>query len=109
MKKIIAGVCLVLCASTALSWDGRASGKIGLVEVTSGSNYGFRIYLKEATASLCGNSHLWAYLNDTDSNYSIYVSTLLAAKAAQQTVTVYSNRKDDKQDGYCHIGHIQVN
>lgn len=90
----------------ANAWDGAVNGKVIAVDVTGGSNYGFRIHLKGAPR-LCGNDHTWAFINENDSNYNTYVSALLAAKAAQFNVTVYTNRVGG-ENGYCKIGYISV-
>ena len=89
-------------------WDGNVSGLVSQIEVTDGTNYGFRVYLS-GNPKLCENDHSWAYLNNSDSNYNTYVAVLLAAKAAKQTVRLYTNRKDQSATGYCHIGFIVVN
>lgn len=108
MKKISILISFIMLSTAANSWDGSMSGRIGTVEVTGGGNYDFRVWIS-GSPELCGNDNKWAYINESDSNYSVYVSTLLAAKAAQQRVTIYTNRKDGDVNGYCHIGHIQVN
>jgi len=105
--RIVVAICFTLLSSQVFSWDGSESGKIYQVDVTSGTNYGFRVSLSGAK-KLCGNDHAWAYVNETDSNYNTYVAVLLAAKAAQQTVTLYTNRKDNSSAGYCHLGYITV-
>jgi len=99
---------LSLLSFSSLAWDGRVSGKVGNIDVTSGSNYGFRVTLVNGPA-LCGNDNKWAYLNDSDSNYQTYVSVLLAAKMADKNVTVYTNRETSSGNGYCHIGYISIN
>jgi hypothetical protein len=108
MLKIVIFIFFGILSNTVYGWDGTTSGKINSIQVTSGNNYGFRVTLS-GSPTLCGNNHKWAYVNESDSNYAVYVSSLLAAKAAQQTVTLYTYRKDSEIDGYCHIGHIQIN
>ena len=108
MKKIILALGILISSTANAAWDGATSGKISVIDVTSGNNYGFRITLAGAP-KLCGNDHAWAYINESDSNYNVYVSVLLAAKAANYNVTVYTNRKDSAANGYCRIGYIAVN
>lgn len=103
--KVLFLIFTALLSCSVFAWDGTASGKISNIDVAPGNNYGFRVTL-EGAPSLCGNTHTWAYLNDTDSNYQTFVSVLLAAKAAKMTVTLYSIRKTD---GYCHLGYMSVN
>jgi hypothetical protein len=87
----------------ASAWDGAVEGAIAILDVTGGSNYGFRITLFGGQ-SMCNGGPSWAYLNDTDSNYKTYAAALMMAKAQGSRVTVYSNL-----DGaYCHIGYISI-
>jgi hypothetical protein len=87
----------------AHAWDGTVTGKITNMDVTGGSNYGVRISLY-GVANMCTGGPGWAYLNDADSNYKIYVAALMMAKAQNNNVVIYSNF-----DGsYCHIGYISV-
>lgn len=102
MKKLITFL-LILFPAQALAWDGQVQGKISYIEVTGGNNYGFRVTLKNGPA-LCGNSHKWAYVNESDSNYQVYVSTLLAAKHAGTAVRLHTTQTGSQ--GYCHIGHV---
>lgn len=109
MNKIVICLLFILAsAAEANPWHGSVYGKISVIEVTSGNNYGFRVVL-EGTPKLCGNNHAWAYLNESDSNYQVFVSVLTAAKAAGQSVILYTTRQDNSAEGYCHIGYIRVN
>ncbi len=96
-------LCFSLNASAA--WDGVVSGGIGTIDVTAGENYGFRLTLK-GVPKLCGNSHNWAYLNESDSNYKTFVSVLLAARMSKSPVFVYTNKEKLSGNDYCHIGYI---
>lgn len=89
------------------AWDGTVTGTISQIHVTGANNYGFRVYL-EGKPKMCGNEHNWAYINESQSNYNVYVSVLTAAKASNQTVKIYTNRKGATADGYCQIGYIVV-
>ena len=99
---------LLLCAGLfalpglSMAWDGSVHAPIAEIDVTDGSNLGFRVYLLTA---MCGNANTWGYLNNTDSNYNVYVATLLMANAQGFSVTVYSNRDSN---GLCHIGYIAI-
>jgi hypothetical protein len=98
---------LLFCSFTALAWDGAVAGKVAVIDVTGGDNYGFRISL-EGNPSLCGNGNTWAYINQSDSNYQTYAAVLLAAKLAQKDVTVYSVQESISGKGYCKMGYISL-
>lgn len=100
--------CLTATTLAANAWDGIVTGNIASIDVTGGNNYGFRVAL-EGTPALCGNAHTWAFVNESDSNYQTFVAVLLAAKAAKQNVTLFTNKTGNEPDGYCHIGYIRVN
>ncbi|MFL0805623.1 MAG: hypothetical protein K6L81_18060 [Agarilytica sp.] len=104
MKKIVLSFWLFIFSGAALSYDGQATGKLDLVEVAD-AHYSFRVRL-EGEPALCGNANKWAYINNSDPNYSAYVSSLLAAKMAQKVVTVYASR-DTHSNAYCKIVHFQ--
>lgn len=91
----------------ASAWDGNTVGKIRSVDVTGGNNYGYRVTLVNYPA-LCGNSNSWAYINESDSNYQVYVSLLTAAYMANKTVIIYTTAETTSGNGYCHIGYITV-
>ena len=106
-KGLLFSIMLIFSHHVIAAWDGDVAGKVKQIQITDGNNYGFRITL-EGTPKLCGNEHSWAYVNESDSNYSVYVSVLIAAKAAKQDIRIYTNRKDGSADGYCHIGHVYI-
>jgi len=97
------GSLMLMTAAPALAWDGAVSGTIYIIDVTGGANYGFRVYL-EGVSSACAGGANWAYLNESDSNYKTYVAALMMAKSQGSRVTLYSN----VENGYCHIGYIQI-
>jgi hypothetical protein len=83
-------VCLLLIVGAAAhAWDGTSTGTISAIEVTNGTNQGFRIYLTGVTA-MCSGGTMWAYLNDDDSNYKTYAAALMMAKAQASTVTIFT-------------------
>jgi hypothetical protein len=100
---------LLLISSTNVyaAWDGIIAGKINAIDIAPGQNYGFRVSLTNSP-KLCGNSHTWAYLNESDSNYQTFVSVLLAAKMADKQVVLYTNIENASGQGYCHIGYISL-
>jgi len=104
INKLLAILVLSLCCSPAWSWDGAVTGRIGALEITHDSNYGFRVWLVNEPA-MCGNQNAWAYLNESDSNYKTYVAALIAARQAGDTVTIYATRD---ASGYCKIGHASL-
>lgn len=94
----------VSAALPASAWDGLATGKISSIEVTAGTNYGFRIFLIGAQQAFCMGGTSFAFLFESDSNYKVYVASLLLAKAQGSTVTIFSMN----EAGFCHIGHVMV-
>ncbi len=106
MKNLLAIALLLIPSVVFGAWDdGTAvkSGVISRIDVTTGTNYGFRVYL-DGDPVMCRGGDRWAYLNETDSNYSVYISVLLAAKATGSTVTIYSNTLSGST--HCNIGYI---
>ena len=106
MKNIILFIS-VLFSVNAISWDGVASGKVEVIDITAESNLGFRVTLIASNnefVTQC-NSLTWAYLNKSSSNYQAYVSVLLAAKMAQTATTIYTT---EDANGFCHIGYISI-
>ncbi|MBW8184268.1 hypothetical protein [Shewanella nanhaiensis] len=107
MRYILIFILVLSIPNLCSAWDGTVAGTINTIDVTHGQNYGFRITLKGGP-KLCGNNHTWAYLNDSDSNYQVLVSTLLAAKMAGNSVRLYTNQEQNSGNNYCHIGYISV-
>jgi len=92
---------------SAAAWDGTVSGRISSIDVADGANFAFRVVLDGTSA--CGpTGQGWAYLNEADSNYKVFVATLLSAKASASSVKLYTTIV--KWNGYdmCHIGYITV-
>lgn len=92
-----------MLVGSAHAWDGAVAGQIATVDVTSGNNFAFRVTLK-GSPTLCSGGSPWAYLNETDSNYKVYISALLAAKAAGNNVTLYTTNNGI----YCKIGYVSI-
>ena len=95
---------LLVAVLPAWAWDGAPTGKIVSVEVTAGTNYAFRVWLSNGGQALCTGGTAFAYLNEADSNYKVYVATLLMAKAQGSSVTLFMMN----EGGFCHIGHMVV-
>lgn len=73
--------------------------------MTNTNNYSYRVVL-EGTPKLCGNEHVWAYLNTSDSNYAADANAILMAKIENSKIQLHS--KKAKINGYCHIGYALV-
>ncbi len=101
-KCVFFAICLLSCIS-AQSWASETTGLIERIDVKPANNYGFKVYLTGLPA-LCGNALSWAYLSEGESNYSTYVSVILAAKMAALPITVIA----DEVSGYCHISQITL-
>lgn len=98
----VAAFCgLCFAASPSFAWDGAVAGTISQLDITAGTNFGFRVTLSSGPV-MCTGGATWAYLNEADSNYKVYVATLLMAKAAGRPVTIYTTNNG----AYCHIGYI---
>jgi hypothetical protein len=91
---------LLLLPGVSLAWDGTPTGFISAVEVNPGVQ-AFRVYMTNVSV-MCG-SNSWAYLSVTDSNYNAMAATLLSAKVAGTSVTLYLTLDGSS---YCHIGDI---
>jgi hypothetical protein len=103
IRKVLLVAAACFMSVSAHAWDGSNAGVPGLIEVTNGQNFGFRVHLA-TPVSMCGQStQAWAYLNATDSNYATYVAVILSAKAQGTQVIVYTIRD---ASGYCHIEHL---
>lgn len=98
------GALLAIGVKPALAWDGEVVGVVSNLEITDANNQGFRVYLNSGMA-MCTNGANWAYINEADSNYKVYVAALMAAKADKSPVRIYSTFVS----GYCHIGYIAIN
>lgn len=88
------------------AWDGNIKGVVKSIDVADNNNYDFRVTLQDnsgASKKSCSQSVTWSYINESDSNYSTYVSVLLAAKMAKNDVTIFTNKDSN---GYCKIGYI---
>lgn len=89
----------------ALAWDGVNVGVPGVIEITHGQNYGFRVYLTNQTAMCGSGSYSWVYLNSTDSNYQTYVAAILTAKAQGTQVSLFGVLEPG---GFCKLGHMAM-
>lgn len=94
----------VMLSMPASAWDGTVSGQINQIDVTAAEGQALRVYIA-GVSSMCGNSVSWAYLNESDSNYKVYVAAALAAKAAGDPVIIYTTRD---AAGYCKLGYFVV-
>jgi len=101
--RFVVAVLILVSLSTAHAWDGSETGYISRIDITGGTNFGFRVWL-EGNAALCTGGDAWAYLNDIDSNYKVYVSALLAAKVQRSQVRLFTTLENAR----CHIGYIVV-
>ena len=105
LRKIVlataSSVLLWAVSDIARAWDGAPYGEISVIEVTHGQNYGFRVWFSNG-ASMCTSGAKWAFLNESDSNYKIYVANLMLAKALGKPVALYTVTEGP----YCHIGHM---
>lgn len=92
-----------LASFQASAYDGTANGKIGQIDVTDNSNFGVRVYMA-GYPTMCTGGGNFAYLYNTDSNFNVYVASLITAKAMGSPVTIQSYTVS----GYCHIAYLAV-
>lgn len=99
-------VTLFSMSFSVYAWDGNIKGVVKSIDVADNNNYDFRVTLQDSSGvskKSCSQTVTWSYINESDSNYSTYVSLLLAAKMAKNDVTIFTT-KDSK--GYCKIGYV---
>jgi|EndMetStandDraft_4_1072995.scaffolds.fasta_scaffold272071_2 hypothetical protein len=104
--KFLWSIALLLATTLSLpvrAWDGNASGKVTSIDITGGSNYGFRVVLDGGT-QICTGGTTWAFLNEADSNYKTYVAALLVAKVQGVNVRLFTTT----EGGFCHIGYVSI-
>lgn len=104
------GVCLLIAMTGSHAWDGTISGKINEVSGVGGSggapgNYDLRIVLTDVTEACGPGTPNWSYVNANDANYKGLMALLLMARAAANSVTLYTT-KDPR--GFCQIGYVVV-
>ena len=102
IKKLILGIVFILSSASAFAFN-VPQAKITYIEIQSGENYGFRVYLEGSPAMCDAGTKDWAYINESHSNYNTFVSALLAAKMSQTEVIIYANIRDG---GFCEISSI---
>ncbi len=92
-------------ANSVYAWDKAVTGQIAKIDVSTAHNYPFRVYLVGSPILCSVSNENWASLDDTDGNYSVFVSTLLAARAVGATVVLYTYADSN---GHCKIGYIEA-
>ncbi len=101
--RIVIITLLILFSNLTFAYDGKATGKLDLLEVSSNYPYSFMVRLV-GEPPLCGSSNkTWAYISHDNPNYNAYVSALMATKLSDKEVTVYANHTSQ---GYCEVIHF---
>jgi hypothetical protein len=67
-------------------------------------NYDFRVYLSGYPVVCDGQT--WGYVNVSDANYNVIAASVLSAKAAGYSITMYIA---EDANGYCHIDAMLLN
>ena len=106
-NKFLLCTLLTIICTKSFAWDGRVEGKVGIVEVSNTQDLSFRVFL-DGLPSLCGNELSWAFLSKTNPNYDTLVSVLLTAKAANLSVTLYTNISSINGSEFCELGYVSV-
>jgi hypothetical protein len=98
-------IALGISLMSAPAWAGfyTSSFKITQYYVAAPGNYQYRISGLPVTSS-CPSSGDWAYLEDTDPGSKAYISAILSAFYAGNSVSLYVT----PVNGYCHIGEVVV-
>ncbi|HSI50827.1 MAG TPA: hypothetical protein VLA61_21380 [Ideonella sp.] len=108
MKRVSTARALValtagMLLSGAVSALENVGGQIANVYIAGGGNYGYRVNLV-GNVPACSNGSGFGYVNDTDSNYKVFVANLMMAYAAKKTVSLIT----EKVNGFCHIVEVWV-
>jgi hypothetical protein len=93
-----------LLTAPAMAWDGAVTGSIYRVDVSDSPYFTLRVELR-GFPTLCTNGTPWAYVHRSSETFSAFVAALLAAKAAGDSVTLYTTRDSS---GYCQLGYISA-
>jgi len=102
LTRIMIGVALLGCSSSLFAQsETPMTGKLTSAFGSIPGNYAFRVTLD---TGLGGCS--WAYVNDTDGYYQLYVSMLLSAYLSGKSVTLYI---EHDTNSFCHIHEISLN
>ena len=106
MRKLLFLIALVCLAPTgAFAQSSTPTGKISHLWLSTGQNYGFRVYLtNNGTDPLAGCFYDFAYVNTTNDNYQAYVATMLTDYALQKPVLFHMTQQSD---GFCVIDEIE--
>lgn len=105
MSKSLSSYILFGLLAASFVYDAAAqtsvTGRIVQTDVAAGQNYGFRVYIGSVGAHCTGGPN-WAFVNENDSNYKTFVTTLLLAKVSGSNVSIWSTNVG----GYCQIYYI---
>ncbi len=105
MKRNIASLLTIFLVTvagyaSAQGWAGVKSGAISGIDVTSGQNFGLRVYMDGSP--MCGEgSAAWAFANKDFDNYDALASLLTSAYMPGKQVGIYTTREGP----YCRIGY----
>ena len=96
-------LCILGMSSGALGQTFTTYGKIGTIQVLNSGNMPFRVSFANGQG-ICGSaSGEWAYLNEADASYKLWVATLIAARVSESYVSLQASL--DSQS-YCRIGNV---
>jgi hypothetical protein len=81
------------------------SGTVERVWVAAGQNYGFRVFISNASGNpLSGCVMGFAYVNVSHTNYQAIVATILSNYAQHRPVKLHAFKEDS---GFCRIDEIE--
>lgn len=78
-------------------------GQIADIYISGGANFGYRVSLVGRNP-ICSAGSIFAYVNDTDSNYKVFVSNLMLAYYTKKQISLIM----EPAGNYCHIIEIWI-
>lgn len=90
-------------AAYAQATTAYAGGKITQLYVSGQNNFSFRVFLNSPFNAICTGG--FAFVNSSNGNYQVYVSTLTSAAALGKPVSIWANQITGS---YCEIQDVAV-
>ena len=105
VKNVLFGSLLLSLSAWVNAWDGNVTGTVHQVHIVplEENDRSLRIVM-EGNPKMCGTNTDWAYLDESNSNYQVVVSALLAAKMSGSEISIYSNK--NPAGDHCEIGYV---
>ena len=75
------------------------TGVISSIYISNGQNFAYRVYFAGRSSACASGTGGFAYMNEADSSYKVFVANLMMVYALGKTV----NLNVEYVNGYCHI------